>query len=124
MSRAGPAGAAFSVVRTFLFFLGGGDAKLLTNKLVQVEACLASALALKSDRPRPNTMFGNNFFKIGDIFVKQKSGTAMGKKPAPPWATIFFDIKESGLNGKEGFIKEFAEQLSFYKRYLDDILGV
>jgi len=45
--------------------------------------------------------FKNNPFRFNDWFAKQKSGTTMGKRPAPPWATIFFGIKESGMNGEE-----------------------
>ena len=45
--------------------------------------------------------FKNNLFRFNDWFAKQKSGTAMGKRPAPPWATLFFEIKESGMNGEK-----------------------
>ena len=31
----------------------------------------------------------NNIIRFGDIYVRQISGTAMGKPPAPAWATIF-----------------------------------
>jgi len=58
------------------------------------------------------------------LYAKQKRGTAMGKRPAPPCATLFFGIKESGMNGEEGFLKTFETALSLYKRYLDDILGI
>ena len=37
-------------------------------------------------------VFQNNFFKFGDTYWKQVSGTAMGTPPAPPWATIFFTL--------------------------------
>ena len=37
--------------------------------------------------------FKNNPFRFNDWFAKQKSGTTMGKRPAPPWVTIFFGIK-------------------------------
>ena len=59
--------------------------------------------------------FKNNLFRFNDWFAKQKSGTAMGKRPAPPWATLFFGIKESGMNGEEGFLKVFEDVLRFYK---------
>jgi hypothetical protein len=37
----------------------------------------------------------HNYFKLGDSFWKQISGTSMGVCPAPPWATLFFALLES-----------------------------
>ena len=48
----------------------------------------------------------------------------MCKRSAPPWATLFFGIKESGLCSNKGFLKKFEDNLLFYKRYLDDILAI
>jgi len=48
----------------------------------------------------------------------------MGKRPAPPWATIFFEFKESGLCSNKGFLKNFEDNFLFYKCYLDDILAI
>jgi hypothetical protein len=42
-------------------------------------------------------VFENNIFKLGDMFWKQISGTAMGTPLAPPWATAFNALKEMGL---------------------------
>lgn len=42
----------------------------------------------------------------------------MGKRPAPPWATIFFGIHE------RKFLSMFISMLLFLKRYIDDILGI
>ena len=36
----------------------------------------------------------NNIIKFGDKYAKQKSGTAMGKPPAPSWANIFQGLHE------------------------------
>ena len=63
-------------------------------------------------------VFRNNLFRFGDKYTKQISGTAMGKRPAPPWATIFFAIHENH------FVPMYQDFLLFYKRYLDDILGI
>jgi hypothetical protein len=63
-------------------------------------------------------VFRHNLFRFGNAYVKQKSGTAMGKRPAPPWATIFFAIHEGQ------FVPQFEEYLLFYRRYLDDIIGI
>jgi hypothetical protein len=37
-------------------------------------------------------VFRNNYFAVGNTYWKQKSGTGMGKPPAPPWATIFLAL--------------------------------
>ena len=36
----------------------------------------------------------NNTIHFGDIYRKQIKGTAMGKPPAPPWATLFEGLHE------------------------------
>ena len=69
-------------------------------------------------------VFRNNLFRFRDKYAKQTSGTAMGKRPAPPWATLFFGMKESGLCSNKGFLKKFEDNLLFYKRCLDDILSI
>jgi hypothetical protein len=63
-------------------------------------------------------VFENNLFKLGDTFWKQILGTAMGTPPAPPWATIFFALKEMGL------LQKWSTFLHFYKQFIDDVLGV
>jgi len=40
-------------------------------------------------------VFGNNHFKIGDIFAKQKSGTAMGKRPLHHGLQFFSALKKA-----------------------------
>lgn len=63
-------------------------------------------------------VFRNNLFRFGDLYSKQTRGTAMGKRPAPPWATIFFGIHEND------FVPRWWHCLQYYKRYIDDILGI
>ena len=65
-----------------------------------------------------NIVFRNNIFRFGDVYFKQISGTAMGTRPAPPWATIFFAIHE------EAVLDRFKDNLAFYKRYIDDIFAI
>ena len=60
----------------------------------------------------------NNIIRFGDIYVRQISGTAMGKPPAPAWATIF-----EGLHEIE-FLPRFESNLLFYKRFIDDVFGI
>lgn len=63
-------------------------------------------------------VFRNNYFKFGDTFWKQTSGTAMGTPPAPPWATIFYALYESEL------LPRWTAQIPFYKRFIDNVIGV
>ena len=63
--------------------------------------------------------FKNNYFKFGDIFCHQTSGTAMGTPPAPSWATITFGIHEEEL-----IMPKWAEQMPFYLRFIDDGIGI
>ena len=60
----------------------------------------------------------NNIVQFGDTFWKQISGTAMGISPAPPWAILFFAIHELY------FVEKWKESLIFWKRFIDDGLGL
>ena len=63
-------------------------------------------------------VFRNNLFKFGDTYWYQKSGTAMGTPPAPPYATIFYALHE------EQMLPRWSQQIPFYKRFIDDVLGI
>jgi hypothetical protein len=63
-------------------------------------------------------VFRNNYFAVGDTYRKQKYGTGMGMSPAPPWATIFFAL----LENRE--VPNYAAWLMFFKRFIDDIIGI
>ena len=65
-----------------------------------------------------NIVFRNNLFKFGDTFWRQKSGTAMGTSPAPTYATIFYALHKNEM------LPRWSEQVVFYKRFIDDVLGV
>ena len=60
----------------------------------------------------------NNIFTFGDTTWQQKTGTAMGTPPAPPWATLYFALCE------EIFLPLFGGNLLLYRRFIDDILGI
>ena len=61
----------------------------------------------------------NNFFQFGDTSWLQLTGTAMGTPPAPMYATLYFGIYE-----KETILRRYARFLLFYKRYIDDVIGI
>ena len=56
----------------------------------------------------------NNIIKFGDVYKKQISGTAMGKPPAPPWATIYEGIHE------DEYIPQSTTYVKFIRRFIDD----
>ena len=60
----------------------------------------------------------NNIIRFGDIYVRQISGTAMGKPPAPPWAIIFEGIHETK------FLPQWQSNLLLYVRFIDDVYGI
>eukprot|EP00956_Cyclotella_meneghiniana_P015682 scaffold24249_cov44-Cyclotella_meneghiniana.AAC.2 len=63
-------------------------------------------------------VFRNNLFKFGDTYWLQKSGTAMGTPPAPPYATIFYALHENEM------LPRWSQQVPFYKRFIDDVFGI
>ena len=63
-------------------------------------------------------VFKSNYFKLGDTFWHQTSGTAMGTPPAPAWATIFFALYEEIL------IPKWSSTIPFYLRFIDDGIGI
>ncbi|KAL3772001.1 hypothetical protein ACHAWO_008173 [Cyclotella atomus] len=63
-------------------------------------------------------VFRNNYFKFGDIYCKQISGTAMGTPPAPPYATVTYGRREDKM------LPRWTIMLMFYVRFIDDVLGI
>ena len=59
-----------------------------------------------------------NVFQFGDTTWRQKTGTAMGTPPAPPWATLYMAIFEDKI------MDEFEDELILYRRFIDDIFGI
>ena len=63
-------------------------------------------------------VMNNNIIRFGDTYVRQISGTAMGKPPAPPWAIIFEGIHEIQ------FLPQWQSNLLLYVRFIDDVFGL
>ena len=51
----------------------------------------------------------HEFFTFGDIAFKQLNGTALGTPPAPPYATIYYGIKE------EKFLPHHSRRVIYYR---------
>jgi hypothetical protein len=60
----------------------------------------------------------NSIFTFSDAYWRQDSGTAMGTPPAPQWANIFYALCDNQ------FVPQFLPNLIFYKRFIDDVLGM
>ena len=60
----------------------------------------------------------SNIFSFGDMTFKQMNGTAMGRPPAPPYATIYYGLHESK------FLPQYQNHVIFYKQFIEDILGI
>ena len=59
-----------------------------------------------------------NIFTFRDLTLKQLNGTAFCTPPAPPYTTIYYSIHE------EKFLPHHAERVIFYKRFIDDVIGI
>jgi hypothetical protein len=65
------------------------------------------------------SIMNNNIFLFGDTFWLQTSGTAMGTPVACSYATISY-----GNHENTQMLPNFKSNLFYYKRYIDDILGI
>jgi hypothetical protein len=61
----------------------------------------------------------NNVFSFANTFWLQLTGTAMGTPAACAYATLTFGDYENSL-----ILQKYKHQLLYYKRYIDDIVGV
>ena len=59
-----------------------------------------------------------NVFTFGDTTWRQRTGTAMGTPPAPPWANLYFAVFENS------FLPDFDDDLILYRRFIDDVFGI
>jgi hypothetical protein len=59
-----------------------------------------------------------NYFKFGDTYWPQTTGTAMGTPPGCVYATLYFGIWELEI------VPFFQDNLPYYRRYIDDVFGI
>jgi len=62
-------------------------------------------------------VMNHNLFQFDDTFWIQRTGTAMGTPPAPPYATIYFFIFERHLFKSH-------PNIHYYRRFIDDGFGI
>ena len=60
----------------------------------------------------------NDYFEFNDRFKKQKEGTAIGTKFAPPYAIIFMVALE------EEILESLIKKRWLWWRYIDDIFMI
>ena len=63
-------------------------------------------------------IMGNNHFRFDDTYWHQISGTAMGTPPACMYATLYYAVHEIS------FLRTFRTSIPFYKRFIDDVVGI
>ncbi len=64
-------------------------------------------------------VMSDNIFQFGDTFWRQLRGTAMGTSTAVNYANLYV-----GLLEVTRLLRKFKEQLLFYRRFIDDGIGV
>ena len=64
-------------------------------------------------------IMNNNIFTFGDTYWSQLLGTAMGTPAAPLYSIITY-----GYHENTAILPTFHNNLFYYKRYIDDILGI
>ena len=64
----------------------------------------------------------NIIIKFGDVYMKQLPGIAMGKPPAPPWATTYLHMKKYMIISI--VTPEKSNFLKFIKRFIDAGCGL
>ena len=69
-------------------------------------------------RPGLRLVMTMNIFTFRDLTLKQLNGTAMGTPPAPPYATKYYG------NHEEKFLPHHAQRVIFYRRFIDDVIGI
>ena len=109
------------------------DVKSLYTVIPQSEGveCVEDALSEREEKDVPSAFIARllelllkyNIFEFNGDFFQQIIGTAMGSKPAPPYANIFMSRKIDNpiLKIAEMFRKNNKLSILFFKRFLDDL---
>ena len=65
------------------------------------------------------TVMGNNIFEFGDCYFLKLLGTAMCTSVAVMWVTLYYAYHEVHM-----IIPKHGHHLLYFKRFIDDILGI
>jgi hypothetical protein len=84
-----------------------------------IQRFLPTTLMNKAIMTALENIMKHNFLTFGDTSWLQLTGTAMGTPPAPMYATLYFGIHE-----QETILRKYRRFLLFYKRYIDDVIGI
>ena len=73
------------------------DAVSMYTNIKTKEALAEICNHITAVRQALHLVFNNNIFALGDTYRRQNSSTAMGTRPAPAWATIFYALHEKEM---------------------------
>ena len=93
--------------------------EVLTEWLLEIAPLIGDDFPVEAIIAAMRIIMRNNIFEWGNLCFLQLLGTAMGTSAAVMWATLYF-----GYHEKHTLIPKYGDSLIYFKRYIDDILGI